>query len=89
MQIIYNISIRLYYLLIFAASFFNKKAKLWIQGRKNIFENINKTDLKKSTNIWFHVSSLGEFEQGRPLIEKIKYKFPEKSIDYSETIIKR
>jgi 3-deoxy-D-manno-octulosonic-acid transferase len=62
--------------LIFTASFFNKKAKLWIEGRKNIFEKIKGIDFSNSTNIWFHVSSLGEFEQGRPLIEEIKQKYP-------------
>jgi len=68
---------RLYYYLIFTASFFNKKARLWINGRKNIFKKIEDFNLQNTTNIWFHVSSLGEFEQGRPIIEQIKNNFPE------------
>jgi 3-deoxy-D-manno-octulosonic-acid transferase len=66
MLLIYNCFIKLYSLLIFIASFFNKKAKLWLNGRKN--DNI--TPLKKS--IWFHFASLGEFEQGRPVLEQMR-----------------
>lgn len=68
---------RLYYFLIFTASFFNKKAKLWISGRRNIFSIIRKSGVSNTKNIWFHVSSLGEFEQGRPIIEKIKSQYPD------------
>lgn len=73
-SILYKISIGTYWLLIKIASFFNHKAKLWIEGRKNIFVNLEKQNLKNSQNIWFHVSSLGEFEQARTLIETIKLK---------------
>lgn len=54
------------------ASFFNKKAGLWISGRK-------KSSLKplKQKSIWMHCASLGEFEQGRPVLEAIKKIFPE------------
>ncbi|MCX7955301.1 MAG: 3-deoxy-D-manno-octulosonic acid transferase [Bacteroidales bacterium] len=73
MIIFYNIVIRCYYLLIYLTSFFNKKAKLWINGRKTTAIKIKHSTIDKSKKtIWFHVSSLGEFEQGRPLIEKIK-----------------
>ncbi|MEA3452540.1 MAG: glycosyltransferase N-terminal domain-containing protein [Bacteroidota bacterium] len=73
-KILYTIGIKLYYLLVLVASLFNKKAKLWINGRKNVFADLENFELKSTTNIWFHVSSLGEFEQARPLIEKIKQK---------------
>jgi 3-deoxy-D-manno-octulosonic-acid transferase len=53
------------------ASFFNKKAKLWIKGRENIFERIEKKINIEDEIIWFHCASLGEFEQGRPVIEKL------------------
>ena len=59
------------------ASLFNAKAKLWVRGRKDIFTQIkNKLSEKHILNneniIWFHCASLGEFEQGRPVIEKLK-----------------
>ena len=73
---IYNLTLFLYRSGIYIASFFNPKAKLWIDGRKNIFQKI-KTQLPDNQQlIWIHCASLGEFEQGRPLIEKIKTNFP-------------
>jgi 3-deoxy-D-manno-octulosonic-acid transferase len=67
----YSLGIRI------AALFGNQKAKKWIDGRENIFQIIESTissDLKPQTSnlIWFHCSSLGEFEQGRPVIEKFR-----------------
>jgi 3-deoxy-D-manno-octulosonic-acid transferase len=65
-------------MLIHIAALFNKKARLWANGRKNVFENLEKklaTINKPSAKLyWFHCSSLGEFEQGRPLIEKTREK---------------
>src|SRR3954469_21632194 len=63
------------------ASLFNHKAKLWIKGRYNIFSAI--TNDLSGTNInriWIHCSSLGEFEQARPLIESLKKNYPLYSI---------
>ncbi len=78
MQIIYNLSIYLYKLLILIASLFNHKAKLWLKGRKNIFDSLHlKFKNNTSKTVWVHCASLGEFEQGRPLIEKIKKTYPE------------
>ncbi|MCL2289714.1 MAG: 3-deoxy-D-manno-octulosonic acid transferase [Bacteroidetes bacterium] len=54
------------------ASFFSKKAKLWHSGRKNIFLFLEEKCADKENIIWFHCASLGEFEQGKPLMEKIK-----------------
>ena len=68
---IYTFTIRIYYLLILTASCFNTKAKDWIRGRKHIFATLKNHNFNGKT-IWFHCSSLGEFEQGRPLIEMIK-----------------
>ncbi len=80
MLFFYNLGIRLYYLLALIISAFNKKAALWIKGRKNTFEILKNFDAKKNTVIWFHVSSLGEFEQGRPIIEALKKKNPDYQI---------
>ncbi len=72
MLLIYNVFVRLYYFIILLLSLFNNKARLWINGRKNFFANLKQNNLKTNKWIWFHISSLGEFEQARPLIEKIK-----------------
>jgi len=59
------------------ASLWNNKAKLWLNGRRHIFDRLS-TELRvhDSKIIWFHCSSLGEFEQGRPVIEKLKSQNP-------------
>jgi 3-deoxy-D-manno-octulosonic-acid transferase len=84
MKLIYNLSLFFYYLAIKLASLFNAKAKLWINGRKHIFSKIELV-LHSNTSplIWFHCASLGEFEQGRPLIEKIKKEYPSHKIALS------
>jgi 3-deoxy-D-manno-octulosonic-acid transferase len=74
MVLLYNIGIRLYFLAVYAASFFNAKAKLWIGGRK--LQQLIPTN----GCIWFHFASLGEFEQGRPVLEALKLKNPDNKI---------
>ncbi len=71
----YNLGIYFYQFLVFVASPFNKKAKQFYQGRKGLFLKIEK-DLQDESRpvIWVHAASLGEFEQGRPVIEAIKEK---------------
>ncbi|WP_317038947.1 3-deoxy-D-manno-octulosonic acid transferase [Urechidicola croceus] len=54
---------------------FNKKIKLFIGGRKETFEKLNSEINSDDKVIWIHCASLGEFEQGRPIIEKIKQKY--------------
>lgn len=73
MKAIYNIGVRSYSLGVKLAGVFgNSKAKNWTAGRKDWRKNI-KTDLGSTEkNIWIHATSLGEFEQVKPLIEKIK-----------------
>lgn len=76
MRILYSILIQVYAFVIHIASLFNAKARLWVKGRKNYFDILNKkllTQLLEDDELfWFHCASLGEFEQGRPLIEKLK-----------------
>ena len=76
MILFYQIFIQLFYFLGKVASLFNRKARLFVSGRKNIFEKLGNSHLHtpNSTLIWFHCSSLGEFEQARPLIEQLKMK---------------
>lgn len=81
--IFYNLFIRIYLLAIRLVALWNPKARLWVEGRKDFFptleSKLQKSSYDKITNprIWMHASSLGEFEQGRPLIEGIRSKFPD------------
>ncbi len=75
MQILYNLFIRLYLFCIIIAGMFNKKARLWLAGRKNLFNKISFVLKEGEKRVWFHCSSLGEFEQGRPVIEKFREKY--------------
>lgn len=78
----YNLAVRAYQFVIYLASLFHPKAKLWVKGRKNWKTNLQEQIREKQIQhpIWFHCASLGEFEQGRPLIEKIKQRDPNKKI---------
>lgn len=80
MTILYLLGIRIFYILVLIASPFNSKAKLWLQGRKRIFTSL-KSAIKANDKIfWIHCASLGEFEQGRPLIEALKSEYPQHKI---------
>ena len=76
----YNILIHLYHFLLQIAAFFNPKARLWVDGRKNIFQEIQSKISHQKPIVWFHCASLGEFEQGRPVIEAFREKFQEHQI---------
>ena len=82
MLFLYNIGIRIYYCLVWAASLYNQKAKNWIQGRKK-WASLIAPEFKHSKNAWFHFASLGEFEQGKPLIQKFKDNCPEYKIIFT------
>lgn len=77
---LYNISMLIYGLLVRLASLFNAKAKLFIAGRKGIFKHISAKFNGNERPIWFHFASLGEFEQGRPVLESIKASKPNEKI---------
>jgi 3-deoxy-D-manno-octulosonic-acid transferase len=80
MKLLYNTGILIYTALIHLMAPFNTKASLWIKGRRGwqarLAAKINASDRK----IWIHCASLGEFEQGRPIIEEIKREHPEYKI---------
>lgn len=77
MKGLYDIGIRLYGFLILLASFFNEKARKWRTGRKDILKKLKETIQESGQPLaWFHCASLGEFEQGRPVIETFRKKFP-------------
>lgn len=76
MRLLYSLAIRCYSGMISLVSLLgNAKARLWSQGRRKQWDRL-KSDDSDAEWIWFHVSSLGEFEQGLPLIEKIKERYP-------------
>lgn len=60
-----------------AALFGHKKAKQMLEGHKEIFDTLKKNIVSGTDYVWFHASSLGEFEQGRPMIEKLRADHPE------------
>ncbi len=76
MSLLYNISIWFYLTAIKLAARFNAKAAQWTKGRKTIFADLKNQIGSDDQIIWFHVASLGEFEQGRPLMEEVKKSFP-------------
>jgi 3-deoxy-D-manno-octulosonic-acid transferase len=80
MRLLYSLAIQFYYTAIFIASLFNKKAKLWVTGRKNLFQELQLKVQNRSRIIWVHCASLGEFEQGRPFMENIKKEHPDTTI---------
>lgn len=77
----YKLGLLFYHLGMYIISPFNKKVRTGIRGRKNLFKKLqsdfNHPGQKK---IWFHCASLGEFEQGRPVIEKFRAQYPEHKI---------
>ena len=79
MKTLYDLGIALISVYIRIGSLFNKKLKLLYSGRKEAWEKLKSVRTEEPT-IWIHAASLGEFEQGRPLIESIKNNFPEKKI---------
>ncbi len=83
MNILYNLFISLYGLAISVASSFNPKAKLWKKGRKNWKKKLKEGISSHDKVIWMHCSSLGEFEQGRPVLERIRKAYPNHKIALS------
>jgi len=80
MKWLYNLGILAYYLLVRIVSIRNEKARKWIEGRKDIFKRLRETITPGERILWFHASSLGEFEQGRPVIESIRKLKPDYKI---------
>ncbi len=77
MTFVYTIFIHLYHFLIALFAPFNKKAGLRRKGLVNWQKKLEGQCTSGSRYIWFHCASLGEFEQGRPVIEEVRRKFPE------------
>ena len=81
MRFLYTIAIRLYALGVRVAALFgHAKAKLWVEGRRSSALLDEGPAAGDGDWIWFHAASLGEFEQGRPVIEALKKEFPQYKI---------
>ena len=77
MKFLYSLGVIIYTLSIWFASLFNSKASMWVKGRRGWKKQIAGKFKPTDTVYWFHCASLGEFEQGRPVIELIKKRMPE------------
>jgi len=76
----YNFGIYIYSLLIHLLAPFSRKPRKMMKGHWIVYELLRQQKEDGVKYIWFHAASLGEFEQGRPLIEKIKERYPEYKI---------
>lgn len=74
MNLIYSLGIRIYGGILWVAQFFNPKAKSWVAGRKNFWARL--PEIQNEDVYWFHCASLGEFDQGLPLINLMKENNP-------------
>lgn len=75
----YSLAIYIYMLCAGVVSLFNRKARLLIRGHRDTWR-ILRSQIGNGRYVWFHAASLGEFEQGRPLMERLRREHPEKRI---------
>ncbi|MGL2966652.1 3-deoxy-D-manno-octulosonic acid transferase [Flavobacterium sp. XGLA_31] len=80
MFFLYNVLLILASQIVKIAALFSPKMKLFVEGRKSVFQTLTNKINTKDQTIWFHAASLGEFEQGLPVMEKIKKEFPNHKI---------
>jgi len=80
MRILYSFLMQIAAFLLWIAQYFSKKLKLFVSGRKDVFEILKNKINPLDKTVWFHCASLGEFEQATPIIEAIKLNFPEHKI---------
>ena len=77
---VYNLFIAIYAFLACVYALFNKKASLLVKGQAKAYGMLRNKVVPGKQYIWFHAASLGEFEQGRPLMEKIRAAYPDYGI---------
>ena len=80
MLFLYNLIIQIAGFLLKIVAVFSPKIKLFVEGSKSVFEILESKINANDKTIWFHAASLGEYEQGLPVIERIKEKFPNHKI---------
>ncbi|MDY5632416.1 MAG: glycosyltransferase N-terminal domain-containing protein [Bacteroidaceae bacterium] len=77
---LYTIGIFFYMVAVHLAALFNRKARLMVRGQWNTWHILRKQLDKSARYVWFHAASLGEFEQGRPMMERLRREHPEYKI---------
>ncbi len=80
MELLYNIFISLLTFGMKVFSFFNTKTKKGVEGRKESLHKVQAAFSETDKVIWMHAASLGEYEQGLPVLEKLKEKLPDHKI---------
>ena len=80
MLFLYNLVVLLATLIVKLMALFSPKMKLFVNGRKDVFTTLKSKILPTDQTIWFHAASLGEFEQGLPVMERMKKQFPNHKI---------
>ena len=80
MIFLYNLIVQIAGFLLKIIALFSPKIKLFVDGRKTVFTTLAEKIKPEDKTIWFHAASLGEYEQGLPVIEKIKEKYPSHKI---------
>lgn len=80
-DLLYRMGVWVYYTLARLFQFINPKARLWVDGQKNLFDRLDAFERNPQQKLlWFHCASLGEFEQARPVIEAVKETQPDTQI---------
>ena len=79
-QLLYSISLAVYRAGIHILSLFNPKAHAFMAGRRNIFDSLEEINPNGLPLCWMHCASLGEFEQGLPVLERFRKEFPDYKI---------
>ena len=80
MLFLYNLAVLVASFVLKLVANFSPKLKLFVDGRKNVFSQLQQEISKQDKVIWVHTASLGEFEQGLPIIEKLKITYPDHKI---------
>ncbi|SEP76999.1 3-deoxy-D-manno-octulosonic acid transferase [Flavobacterium urocaniciphilum] len=80
MLFIYNLVVLLASQILKLLALFSPKMKLFVDGRKSVFQTLKNKIHPEDKVFWFHAASLGEYEQGLPVIEKVKSEFPHHKI---------
>ena len=80
MSFIYNFILLFASQLLKILALFSPKLNLFVEGRKSVFDTLKNNIQEFDKTIWFHAASLGEYEQGLPVIEKVKEKYPQHKI---------
>jgi len=80
MLFLYNVLLLFASQIVKLLALFSPKIKLFVEGRKTVFQSLESKISSSDKSIWFHAASLGEFEQGLPVMEKIKEEFPNHKI---------